>query len=194
MAAKQLTKLEQMGILVGIIVIAMFAYLKFVNQDPGRKLKRTEKEWAKISSEINRLKAEAGTGSVKRAVSRLRNKVSSARRELEKVEVWLAEESETDEIANEIVQIAAERRLMIKEFEQITDKRAIEEISNGEKVYNCKYYKITLKGRFGSLRVFLEKINELKINDFPKLIALRKIAIEKLEEEKFMQAELWLSI
>jgi Tfp pilus assembly protein PilO len=189
MATRQFTKLEQVGILVGVVIIGLFFYLRLFYTDASRRLKRAETEWVKISSEVNRLKTEAESGRVQRTISTLRKRINSAEQDLEKLEVRLAGDGEIDALANQIVRTAAEGGLRINEFRRIKDRKTIEKVTNGEEVYRQKYYKIALQGKFRSLRAFLEKVNQ-----FPKLIALRSIAIEKPEDEDLLEAELWLSI
>ena len=189
MPAKQLTRLEQTGILAGIIIIALFCYLKFVNQDPGRKLRRTEKELKKISLEVKNLKQQERSGSVKRALRKLRKEIPAAEKKLEKVEERLARRGAADELANEIIRCAAKGGLKINEFSHITDKSRIKELRRGENFYKNTFYKLSLQGKFGRFRVFVDKVAKM-----PYLVALRKIKIEKNEEDKSMQAELWFSL
>jgi Tfp pilus assembly protein PilO len=181
--------MEQVGILIGILVIGTFLYLKFVNEDPGRKLKRAKRNYEKIAAEVNALRKEAKTGSVKRAVNRLRDELTQAREELDETELLLAMGEEKDRMANTVVKLATKKGLMIKAFGELTEKSAIEDISNGETAYPHRYYRIILKGRFQALRQFLGEIDDLH-----KLIAIRKISIEKLQEEAYMRATLWINI
>jgi Tfp pilus assembly protein PilO len=181
--------MEQVGILIGILVIGTFLYLKFVNEDPGRKLKRAKRKYEKIAAEVNSLRKEAKTGSVKRAINRLRDEITEAREELDETELLLAMGEEKDSMANAVVKLATKNGLMIKAFGELTEKSAIEDISNGETAYPHRYYRITLKGRFQALRQFLGGIDDL-----PKLIAIRKISIEKVEEEAYMRATVWITI
>lgn len=189
MAAKQLTRLELIGILAGIIIIALFCYLKFVNQDPGRQLRRTEKEFKKISLEVKKLRQQEKSGSVKRALKKLRKEIPAAEKKLEKVEERLARNGVADEFANEIIRCAAKGGLKIKEFSHITEKSRIKELRRGENFYNNTFYKLSLQGKFGRFRAFVDKVAGM-----PYLVALRKIKIEKNEEDKYMQAELWFSL
>ena len=189
MAVKQLTRLEQTGILVGIIIIALFCYLKFVNQDPGRKLRRTEKEFKKLSMEVKKLRQQEKSGSVKRALNKLRKEIPAAEKKLEKMEERLARPGMVDELANEIIRCAAKGGLKINEFSHITDKSLIKELRCGENFYKNTFYKLSLQGRFGRFRDFVDKVVGM-----PYLVALRKIKIEKNEEDKCMQAELWFSL
>jgi|LGVE01.1.fsa_nt_gb Tfp pilus assembly protein PilO len=189
MTTRRLTRLEQVGIVAGIVVIGLFIYLKHFHSDASRRHRRVETEWVKLSSSVDCLRSEAETGRVRRSISKLRKRMDKAQQDLDKSELCLAEDAQIDTIANKIVATAAEIGLMIKGFSQITDKKAIEAVTNGEDVYRFRYYRVTLKGGFGSLRAFLEKIN-----NFPKLIALRSITIEKPEDEDLLRAELWLSM
>ena len=194
MAIKRLTKLEQIGILLAIIVIGVFFYLKLVDASLGKKLKRTERDWVKLSADVSRMRSEEKTGRIEREIRKLRKKVSKAKQDLKKAEIALTGDSEVDEIANRIVQTAAQSGLMIKKFDRITDKNKIKEISRGNEFYKRRYYNLTLQGRFNTFRFFLKEISRLKFNEHPKLIAIRKIVIEGPIEEKAMKAELWFSI
>ena len=189
MAAKQLTRLEQTGILAGIIIIALFCYLKFVNEDPGRKLRRTEKELKKISMEVKNLRQQEKSGSVKRALRKLRKEIPVAERKLEKMEERLVRPAIADELANEIIRCAAKGGLKINEFSHITDKSLIKKLRRGENFYKNAFYKLSLQGRFGRFRALVDEVVEM-----PYLGVLRKIKIEKKEEDKYMQAELWFSL
>ena len=189
MAAKQLTRLEQTGILAGIIIIALFCYFKFINQDPGRKLRRTEKDFKKISLEVKELRQQEKGGSVKRALRKLKKEIPAAEKKLAKVEERLPSPGVIDELANEIIRCAAKSGLKINEFAHITDKSLIKELRCGENFYKNTFYKLSLQGRFGRFRAFVDKVAGM-----PYLVALRKIRIEKSEEDKFMQAELWFSL
>ncbi len=194
MAIKRLTKLEQFGIFIAIIVIGVFFYLKLVNAAPGKKLNRMERDWVKLSTEVNRMRSEEKTGRIEGEIRRLRREVSRAKRDLKNAEIALTEDSEVDEIANRIVQTAAQSGLMIKKFDRITDKNKIKEISRGNGFYKRRYYNLTLQGRFDTFRSFLKEISQLKFNEHRKLIVIRQIAIERSIEEKAMKAELWFSI
>jgi len=194
MAIKRLTKLEQFGILIAIIVIGVFFYLKLVNAAPGRKLHRMERDWVKLSTEVSGMRLEEKTGRIEEEIRSLRREVSRAKRDLKNAEIVLTEDSDVDEIANRIVQTAAQSGLMIKKFDRMTDKNKIKEISRGNEFYKRSYYNLTLQGRFDTFRFFLKEISQLKFNEHQKLIVIRKIAFERPVEEKAMKAELWLSI
>jgi Tfp pilus assembly protein PilO len=189
MAARKLTRMEQIGLLAAVAVIGIFGYLKFVNADPGRKLKRTRTEYRKLDAEVDRLRREARSGNEKREITRLREKIDEARERLEHTETLLAQGEAQDRVANIIVKLATESSLLIKSFGEITEKNAIGEISNGNTPYPHRYFSITLKGRFQALRQFLDKIDDL-----PKLIAVRKIDIQKIDEEAYMRATVFISI
>ena len=189
MAARQLSRLEQTGILAGIIIIALFCYFKFVNQDPGRKLRRTEKEFKKISLEVKKLKQQEKSGSTKRALKKLKKEIQVAEKKLKKAEEYMPRPELADELANEIISCAAKGGLKIKNFSHITDKSRIKELTSGKNFYKNTFYKLSLQGKFGSFRTFVDKVTGM-----PYLVALRKIKIEKNEEDKSMQAELWFSL
>lgn len=192
MKSRQFTKMEQAGILAAIVVIGTFLYLKFVNRDPGRMLKRVKVEHARIVVETDRLRHEARVGTQKQAVRKLRERISGANRRLEEAETALAKPGEMDRMAGRIVKTAAEGGLIIKEFKEIKDAIALKEIlaSTGDKtLYPQRYFMIVLKGRFLDLQRFVSEIDGL-----PKLVVVRKVAIEKLEEESFIRAALWISI
>ena len=194
MAIKRLTKLEQIGILLAIIVIGVFFYLKLVDASLGKKLKRTERDWVKLSADVSRMRSEEKTGRIEREIRKLRKKVSKAKQDLKKAEIALTGDSEVDEIANRIVQTAARSGLMIKKFDRITDKNKIKEISRGNEFYKRRYYNLTLQGRFNTCSSFIKEISQLKFEEHWKLIVIKKIAIESLAGKKAMKAQLWLSI
>ena len=194
MAIKRLTKLEQFGILIAIIVVGVFFYLKLVDASLGRKLHRTERDWVKLSADVSRMRSEEKTGRIEGEIRKLRKKVSRAKQDLGKIEIALAGDSQIDEIANRIVQTAAQSGLMIKKFDRITDKNKIKEISKGNEFYKRRYYNLILQGRFNTFRSFIKEISQLKFKEQWKLIVIKKIAIESLAEKKAMKAELWLSI
>ncbi|MEA2084029.1 MAG: type 4a pilus biogenesis protein PilO [Thermodesulfobacteriota bacterium] len=194
MATKRLTKLEQFGIVIVIIVIGVFFYLKLVDASLGKKLKRTERDWGKLSTEVSRLRSEEKTGRIEGEIRKLRKKVSKVKQGLKKAEIALTKDSEVDEIANRIVHTAAQSGLMIKKFDRITDKNKIKEISKENELYKRRYYNLTLQGRFNTFRSFIKEISQLKFNEHWKLIVIKKIALESLAEKKAMKAELWLSI
>lgn len=194
MATKRLTKLEQFGIVIVIIVIGVFFYLKLVDASLGKKLKRTERDWGKLSTEVSRLRSEEKTGRIEGEIRKLRKKVSKIKQGLKKAEIALTKDSEVDEIANRIVHTAAQSGLMIKKFDRITDKNKIKEISKENELYKRRYYNLTLQGRFNTFRSFIKEISQLKFNEHWKLIVIKKIALESLAEKKAMKAELWLSI
>jgi Tfp pilus assembly protein PilO len=189
MAARKLTRMEQIGILAAVVVIGTFGYLKFVNADPGRKLKRTKTEYTKLTAEVEKLRKEAHSGREKRALASLRKKVSKARDKLEQTETMLAQGETKDRVANTIVKMATESSLLIKTFGEITEKSAIGDISGGPAPYDHRYFTVTLKGRYLALQQFLNKIDNL-----PKLIAIRKIDIQKIEDEAYMRATVWIGI
>jgi Tfp pilus assembly protein PilO len=184
--------MEQVGILIAIVVIGTFLYLKFVNRDPGRTLKRMKVEHARIAEEVNRLRHEARVGTQEQAVRKLRERIPEANRRLEEAETALARPEEMDRMAGRIVKTAAEGGLIIKEFKEIRDAVALKEIlgsSEDKALYPQRYFMIVLKGRFLDLQRFVSEIDGL-----PKLVVVRKVAIEKLEEEAFIRAALWISI
>ncbi len=189
MATRKLTRLEQIGILAAVVVIGTFGYLKFVNADPGRKLKRTKTEYSKLTAEVDRLKKEARSGNEKRELARFRKKVSKAREQLEQTETLLVQDETKDRMVNTIVKMATESNLMIKAFGEVAEKSAIGDISGGPTPYTHRYFSITLKGRFQTLRRFLDKVDDL-----PKLIAIRKIDIQKIDEDAYMRATVWIGI
>jgi Tfp pilus assembly protein PilO len=181
-----------MGILIAIVVIGSFLYLKFVNKDPGRKLKRLKAEHARIVKEVDRLRHEARVGTEERIARKLRGQIADAGRSLEEAETALAKPGEMDQMAGRLVATAAEGGLIIKEFKEIKDKIALKDIlssSNGGAVYPQRYFKIVLKGRFQALKRFVSNIDSL-----PKLVVVRKVAIEKIEEKALIRASLWISI
>ena len=194
MAIKRLTKLEQLGIVIVIIVIGVFFYLKLVDASLGKKLNRTERDWGKLSADVSRMRSEEKTGPIKGEIRKLRKEVSRANQDLKKAEIALTKNSEVDEIANRIVQTAAQSGLMIKKFDRITDKNKIKEISKENELYKRRYYNLTLQGRFNTFRTFIKEISQLKFKEHRKLVVIRKIAIESLAEKKAMKAELWLGI
>jgi len=189
MAARQLTKMEQAGMAIAVLVVGTFLYLKLVHQAPGRELKGAQKNYARIAGEVASLKKEAETGDVKKAVNRLRKKIERVRDELEQAEAVLALGEEKDRLANTIVRAATNNGLMIQAFGELTDKKSIEEITGKEAVYPQRHYRVVLKGGFESLRQFLSGIDEI-----PKRVAIRKINLERSEEDAFMRATVWLTI
>ncbi|PID40385.1 MAG: hypothetical protein CR984_03490 [Proteobacteria bacterium] len=189
MAARQFTRMEQVGILVAVVVIATFGYLKFINADPGRKLKRVKRKYAKIAAEVDKLKEEDRSGSVKREIRRLRKRIAKAESKLEETEILLAQREEKDRLANTVVRMATESRLLIKTFSEVTGSSDVKALSSKNTPYEHRYFNLELKGPFQSLRQFLDKID-----DFPKLIAVRKLDIQKLESEAYMRADLLIGI
>lgn len=190
MVARQFTRLEQIGILAAMVVVVTFGYLKFINHDPDRKLKRSQSEYAKVAGEVERLQKGAESGHDKGAITRLRRQIGKIEAELEQTEKLLAQRKEKDRVANTIVKLATESGLLIKTFGEVTGKGAIANITGQEATpYPHKYYRFTLKGGFQDLRRFLGRIDDL-----PKLIAIRRIDIQKIEEEAYMRATVWIGI
>jgi Tfp pilus assembly protein PilO len=189
MASRKLTRTEKIGLLAAVAVVGTFGYLKFVNADPGRQLKRTRTEYQRLSAEVERLRDEARSGNDQRALARLNSEITAARERLEQTEILLAQGEAKDRLANTIVKLATESSLLIKSFSEITEQHALGEISEDNAPYDHRYFSFTLQGGFQDLRQFLAKVD-----DFPQLIAIRKIDIQKIEEDAYMRATLWISI
>jgi Tfp pilus assembly protein PilO len=181
--------MEQIGILAAVVVIGTFGYLKFVNADPGRQLKRVKGDYSKLAAEVDQLEKEARSGRERRALDSLRKKVAKAREKLEETETLLARGEAKDRVANTVIKMATESSLLIKSFGEISEKGAIGNISGGPTPYDHRYFTLTLQGRFQALRQFLKKVDDL-----PELVAIRKVDIQKNDDEAFMRATVWVGI
>ena len=190
MRAKQLTKMEQVGLLLVVAVIASFLYLRFVNKDPGRQLKRLKKDYAKISVQVDDLEKQAKDGMLKKQIARLRKKARKAEQQLKKDESRLTQPGDVEQVAGKVVRTATRNGLRVTEFKELTDKNELEKITGPEKPpYPRRYYTMTLKSSFQALKRFIENIE-----GFPELVAVQRIAIEKVEDEAFVTSVVCLSI
>ncbi len=190
MKARQFTTIEQAGIIIAVAVIGIFLYMKFIGTPPGRQLRRLKVNYEKISVEVDRLRQRAETGAGKREVVQLQRKIEKERKKLKTAETRLAREEQVEQIAGKVVDAATGSGLIIKAFREIRDHNTLDEITALEKSpYPQRYYTMTVKGPFQFLTRFIGKIDVL-----PELVAVKNIAIEKIEDTSFVQADLCVCI
>ncbi len=183
MKEKQFTKLEQAGIIVAIIVIATFIYLRFLGDSIEKRQRRIERNWIQLTNEIKDLKAKTGNRNFQNSIQRLKRKATRVKKELNGMEIYLADGEEVGAIANEIVRVASECRLRIEKFSPIVELGSSSNEKKGS--HERKHYRILLKGKFGCLVKFIEKIDQL-----PKLIIVENIDVLRIENEKFIKADI----
>lgn len=191
MAKKKLTRLEQMGIIALIVVIACFFYVKKVYEPECKRFKVLKEKWIKLSKDVKDLKWKQGSSkSVLASIQEKGEELREVKSELKKSSAVLANKEELPEVLTKISRLASQYNLKVREFAPADgliknfEKGLDIEISNGVK---RSFYNLTTVGTFLDFREFLRGLEFL-----PKLVMVEELMIER--ESENLRIVLLLSI
>jgi Tfp pilus assembly protein PilO len=192
MNKKKLTRLEQMGIIALVAVIACFFYVKKVYEPEREKFKEFRTKYIKLTSEVKTLRWERGDEkTVIASIQKQEENLQKAKVELKKTRSVLARKEGLPEILTEINRLAAQNNLKIREFSpaesmkkksgKSTDPKDSERVSRNS-------YKMVMNGSFLDCKEFLRELGFLS-----KLVTIGNVIIER-ENESDLKIDLLLSI
>lgn len=186
MAKKKLTKLEQMGIIALIAVIACFFYVKKVYEPGCKEFKKLEEEWGKLSKEIKELEWQEGGKDASSSIREKEEELEKAKSEFKKTSSVLTDKGELAEMLTQISRLAGQSNLRIREFSP-ADKKELQD--KKELSLNRSSHKLIITGSFLDFKDFLKEIGVL-----PKLVTVKKVVIERESEGESLRITLLLSI
>ncbi|MCK5305985.1 MAG: type 4a pilus biogenesis protein PilO [Candidatus Omnitrophica bacterium] len=186
MAKKKLTKLEQMGIIALIAVIACFFYVKEVYEPECKKFKALKENWTKLSKEVKELKWKQGSKDIFSSIQEKEEELAEAKSKLKKASAILADKEDLSKVMTIISQLARQHNLKIQEFSPVEGNNP----QDAKEVFlNRDFHKLIIVGEFLDLKEFLKGLNFL-----PKLVTVDKVLIEREGKKSNLKITMLLSI
>ncbi len=186
MAKRKLTKLERVGIVAVIVIMASFFYDREVYKPEHEKFKLLRENFIELSAEVRDLKRQEPREGFISAISERDKELRQARSELEEASQVLAGAEDLMPILTQIGQLAGKHNLKIGKFSPVEGKR----LRNEEEVSPPRsFHKMALRGNFLDFREFLREVKLL-----PKLVVIERVVIEREMEEEDLKIDLWISI
>ena len=179
-AKLKMTKLEQVGIVALVAVIACFFYFKKIYEPECKKFKAVKEKWVKFSKEVETLKRkEGGSKFASASIKEKEEELRTAKAELKRVSVVLASRQDSSEILTRISCLATEHNLKIQEFLPV-DANDIQDVE--EVFFKRSFHSLIMVGEFLDFKEFLEGLGAL-----PKLVIVEKVVVERKREEEFLK-------
>ncbi|MEW6103255.1 MAG: type 4a pilus biogenesis protein PilO [bacterium] len=184
MVKKRLTKLEQMGIVALIAVIACFFYVKKVYEPECKKFKELKGEWDKLSKEVKGLKWQVPSKDTFSSIQE--EELEKAKSELKKANFILVNEKGLAETLIQISRLTKQYNLKIKEISPADEKEPQDKKGLS---LNRTLHNLVMAGNFLDFKNFLKEIKSLS-----KLVTIEKVLIERESEGENLKIILLLAI
>ncbi len=182
MIKKKLTKFEQIGIIAVVGIAIGYFYVGRVYNPCVKKSANVRKQYRELSQKVQDLRYEPVDKRVHTFLSKQKERVSEAKKELRQIETSLAGSEDRADIMMRISRSSAEHNLKICLFDPVNETK-----SSG--FYQRSHYNLKMYGNFIELEEFLEELGRM-----PKLVTVEKITIERGQDEESLEITLLLSI
>ncbi len=182
MIKKKLTKFEQIGIIAVVGIAIGYFYVGRVYNPAVKKSANVRKQYRELSLKVQDLRYGSVGKKVHTFLSKQKERVSKAKKELKQVESSLAGSENRADIMMRISRSSAEHNLKICLFDPV-DK------AKSSSFYQRSYYNLKMYGNFTGFREFLGELGRM-----PKLVTVEKITIERGQDEETLEITLLLSI